>query len=135
MATRTHDRGLYARQPLQQALIYSRCGSQYAYFAHPNVSRLMKITQEEAKHVAKLARLKLSPQELETYTSQLDAILQAFQKLSEVKTSGTPSSAAFLSELPLRDDRVVPPMPHEQVLQNAPAKEQGGFSVPKIVEK
>lgn len=95
----------------------------------------MKITQDEAKHVAALARLRLTPQELETYTSQLDAILQAFQKLAEVKPPEVQSSPALLTELPLREDLVAPPMSHQAVLQNAPAQEQGGFSVPKIVEK
>ena len=95
----------------------------------------MKITQDEAKHVAALARLSLTPQELETYTSQLNNVLQAFQKLAEVKTTAPETRGAGLTEMPLREDLGAPPMSPQEVLQNAPAKEQGGFSVPKIVEK
>jgi aspartyl-tRNA(Asn)/glutamyl-tRNA(Gln) amidotransferase subunit C len=94
----------------------------------------MKITQEQVKHVAKLARLQLSPQEVETYTGQLDAILGAFQKLSEV-TIQTPEKAAAKPELPMREDFIAPPLSHQAVFQNAPSQEQGGFAVPKIVEK
>jgi aspartyl-tRNA(Asn)/glutamyl-tRNA(Gln) amidotransferase subunit C len=133
----TRNQGSHHSEPLQHMLNHSKNYSYYAYFAHLNTltSPTMKITQDEAQHVATLAKLRLTPQELETYTSQLNHVLQAFQKLAEVKTAEAQSSPALLTELPLREDLIAPSMSHHAVLQNAPAKEQGGFSVPKIVEK
>lgn len=96
----------------------------------------MKITQNEVKHVAKLARLALTPEELGQFTTQLDAILGAFQKLSEVNTQGIEAqSHAIPIELPLREDEITPSLPREELLQNAPASDQGSFLVQKIVEK
>ena len=96
----------------------------------------MKITQDEVRHVAKLARLALSAEEVERFTPQLDAILSAFQKLSTVDTQGASAqSHAVAIELPLREDEVAPTLSREEAMKNAPASDQGSFLVLKIVEK
>lgn len=96
----------------------------------------MKITPEEVQRVARLARLALAPEEVERYADQLSAILEAFEALAKVDTTGVEAqSYATALELPLRPDEVVPSLSTEEALANAKAREGGGFLVPKTVEK
>lgn len=96
----------------------------------------MKISPEDVRRIARLARLALRDEELSLYAGQLDAILGAFDALAKVDTSEVSAqSHAVPLELPTREDEVCPPLSLEEALQNAPAKAQGGFLVPTIVEK
>jgi aspartyl-tRNA(Asn)/glutamyl-tRNA(Gln) amidotransferase subunit C len=95
----------------------------------------MKITREEVLHVASLARLKLSPEEEEMLTGQLDKILQYVEKLDQLDTSNVEPLAHAVDVVnAFREDRVVPFPLRDRLLSNAPARENTFFKVPKIIE-
>ncbi|HSK27875.1 MAG TPA: Asp-tRNA(Asn)/Glu-tRNA(Gln) amidotransferase subunit GatC [Jiangellales bacterium] len=92
------------------------------------------ITREEAEHLARLARLDLAPAELEHLAGQLDVILGAVARVSEVAADEIPPTS---HALPLtnvyRDDVVTPSLGTEAALAGAPASEGGRFRVPRIL--
>jgi aspartyl-tRNA(Asn)/glutamyl-tRNA(Gln) amidotransferase subunit C len=94
----------------------------------------MPLTPEEVRHVAQLARLELQPQEVELFTRQLNDILAYMEKLQELDTSGV---APMAHVLPLanafRGDTVTGALPRDQALDNAPAREEGAFMVPRVI--
>jgi len=95
----------------------------------------MKITRAEVDAVALLARLELTPEETETFTGQMDAILAYVEKLNELDTSGIiPTSHAVPVENAFRDDTVRPSLGVENALANAPDRVEGFFRVPKVIE-
>ena len=95
----------------------------------------MKITREEVLHVASLARLKLSPEEEEMLTGQLDKILQYVEKLDQLDTSNVEPLAHAVDVVnAFREDHVVPFPSRDKLLSNAPARENTFFKVPKIIE-
>ena len=93
-----------------------------------------RITPEQVRHVAKLARLALDERELARLGGQLEAILGYVAKIGEVDVSGVEplAHAADLKNV-LRDDVVEPPLPLEKVLQNAPDTDGPFFKVPKVI--
>lgn len=94
----------------------------------------MKISRQEVEHVALLARLELSEQEIELYTEQLNSILDYAVILEQLDTEKVvPTAHAVPLYNVLREDVVKPSMSQEKVLQNAPDSEDGFFRVPKIV--
>ncbi|MDI3280469.1 MAG: Asp-tRNA(Asn)/Glu-tRNA(Gln) amidotransferase subunit GatC [Bacillota bacterium] len=93
------------------------------------------ITKADVEHVAHLARLKLSEEEKEAFTRQLNAILEAAGKLQELNTEGVePTAYAIPMQNVFRPDEVRPSLPRELVLANAPDAVDGMFRVPKIME-
>jgi len=95
----------------------------------------VKITSEEVRHVAILARLDLPPDEQERLAGQLDRILEYMDKLNELDTTGVePMSHAVDVVNVLRPDRAVNQPQTEALLRNAPAREDDFLSVPKIIE-
>lgn len=95
----------------------------------------MKLTLEQVRHVATLARLELSAEEEQRYAHQLSAVLEAVEQLSSLDVSDVePTSHATLAAGLLREDVVRPSLPPERALANAPAKVGTSFSVPKIIE-
>ncbi len=95
----------------------------------------MKLTLEQVRHVASLARLALTPEEEQRYQSQLSAILDAVEQLNELDTSRVePTSHATLAGLALRPDEVHTSLPPEKSMANAPARLGSSFAVPKIIE-
>ena len=85
--------------------------------------------------MAHLARLKLLPEEVEKFTSQLDQILTYFEKLNELDTKDIePTSHAIPIVNAFRADEVKPSLDIEDVLSNAPDKQGNFFKVPKIIE-
>lgn len=87
------------------------------------------------KHVAKLARLALSPEEEKLIGDQIGDVLAYIEKLKEVDVSTVePTAHAFPMVNVTRPDIARPSMDHEDALRNAPAKANGLFIVPKIVE-
>jgi aspartyl-tRNA(Asn)/glutamyl-tRNA(Gln) amidotransferase subunit C len=95
----------------------------------------MKITRQEVEHIAHLARLEFSGEEVESFTEQLNDILSYFDKLSEVDTDSVePTSHAIRIANVFREDEVVESAPQEAGLANAPDQEKGLFRVPKIIE-
>lgn len=95
----------------------------------------MKITGAEVKHVARLARLKLSEEEVETFTGQMGAILAYIEKLNELDTDGiVPTAHAVPMENAFREDMERPSIGVDQALANAPDQVDGFFRVPKVIE-
>ena len=95
----------------------------------------MKITPEEVRRVAALARLEFTPAEEELLTVQLDSILQFVEKLNEVDTSAVEPLAHVVDIInAFRDDRIVNQPAPDLLLSNAPAREKDFFKVPKIIE-
>jgi len=85
--------------------------------------------------VAHLARLSLTPDEEQRIGAQLGNILGYIEKLKEVDVTGVePTAHAFPLVNVTRPDEVRPSISNEDALRNAPAKANGLFMVPKIVE-
>ena len=95
----------------------------------------MKITRDEIRHVALLARLALDPAEEEAMTATLDAILTYMEKLAKLDTSAVEPTAHILDlPTPWRDDVVTNTPDADRLLANAPARDGDFFRVPKIIE-
>jgi aspartyl-tRNA(Asn)/glutamyl-tRNA(Gln) amidotransferase subunit C len=91
----------------------------------------MAITREEVLHVARLARLELTDGEIERFTEQLSAILQAVAKVSELDLSDVERTAHPLDLVNVfAEDEPRPSLPLDDALANAPAREGGFFKVP-----
>jgi aspartyl-tRNA(Asn)/glutamyl-tRNA(Gln) amidotransferase subunit C len=95
----------------------------------------VKITRDEIRHVALLARLALDPAEEEAMTATLDDILTYMEKLDELDTSAVEPTAHIL-DLPAawREDTVTNAPDADALLANAPARDGNFFRVPKIIE-
>jgi len=94
----------------------------------------MKITQKELEHVAHLARLTLSDEELDTMREQLDNILSYIDKLGELDTSEKQATThVFSVNNAFREDVVTESLSRGQSLANAPQQNGESFQVPKII--
>jgi len=94
----------------------------------------MKLTFEEVEHVARLARLQLSPEETETFTHQLNDILVYMEKLEGLDTTGVePTTHALHLSNAFREDQVSPSLPREEALALAPEQGSSAFIVPKVI--
>jgi aspartyl-tRNA(Asn)/glutamyl-tRNA(Gln) amidotransferase subunit C len=93
-----------------------------------------RISTDEVAHVARLARLALTPEELERFTEQLGAVLEHARDVEALDVAGVPPTA---HPLPLanvlREDVVVPCLDRAEVLAQAPAVEADRFRVPRIL--
>jgi aspartyl-tRNA(Asn)/glutamyl-tRNA(Gln) amidotransferase subunit C len=89
------------------------------------------IDREQVLHVARLARLQLSEDEVTRMTGELSAILDHIEKISELDLDGVPPTTHVV-DVPsaLRPDVPRPCLPREVALANAPAVDDDGFSVP-----
>ena len=89
----------------------------------------------DIEHVARLARLGLSDEELARYKEQLALILEHAERVREVAADDVPPTS---HPIPLvnvfREDEVQPSLSHEDAMANAPENEDGRFRVPPIVE-
>jgi aspartyl-tRNA(Asn)/glutamyl-tRNA(Gln) amidotransferase subunit C len=92
------------------------------------------ITREEVAHLARLARLAVTDQELDVFAGQLDVILQSVSRIQQVAAADIPptSHAVPLTNV-LRADEVRPSLPRQAVLAAAPAAEDERFRVPRIL--
>lgn len=96
----------------------------------------MGIGRQQVEHVAKLARLKLTEEEMELFEGQLSAILEHANRVTALDTEGVePTSHAIPLRNVLRPDEVIPPIGPEAALANAPFAEDGHFRVPRILEE
>jgi aspartyl-tRNA(Asn)/glutamyl-tRNA(Gln) amidotransferase subunit C len=95
----------------------------------------MKLEREAVLHIAKLARVELSDDEIETFSEQLSEILTHFDVLKSIDTEGVEQTA---HTLPLRnifaDDASRPSMPQDDVLALAPNTEDGYLRVRAVLE-
>ena len=96
----------------------------------------MKLSNEEVKNVARLARLSISEEETEVFEKQLSEILTYIGKLNELDTSKIdPTSHVLEMNNVLREDEVRPGLTREEALSGAPEALDGFFRVPKIIEE
>jgi aspartyl-tRNA(Asn)/glutamyl-tRNA(Gln) amidotransferase subunit C len=94
----------------------------------------MKITTEEVRHVAKLARLDLSDAEVDRMTGQLDAILTYVAKLDELDTTHVAVTTHTQQGVnAFREDEVRPSLPREKALANGPEQNGESFVVPRVI--
>lgn len=94
----------------------------------------MKLSKDEVLKIANLARLELSPAEVEKYGDQLSAILDYVEALNKLDVEGIePTAHAVLVPTPFRRDEVKPDTTFEKSLANAPGREDTFFKVPKVI--
>lgn len=95
----------------------------------------MKLTEQQVLHVAKLARLALTPDEVATFKNQLSAILDAVDELAQVDSATTLVAPAGSEGLALlRQDVVQGEVGTEAALANAPQVAGTSFAIPKVLE-
>ncbi|MGI9533785.1 MAG: Asp-tRNA(Asn)/Glu-tRNA(Gln) amidotransferase subunit GatC [Thermodesulfobacteriota bacterium] len=95
----------------------------------------MKISKDEVKDTAELARLEFSENELELFTGQLGRILDYIEDLNELDTENIePTSHVLEISTPLREDKVTQLISVDEALANAPETNDGFFIVPKVIE-
>ena len=95
----------------------------------------MPITRAEVAHVARLARLGLSEDEMSQLARELDHILDAMQELRQLDTSAIPPTAQVIPlQNVMREDVSRPSWPVEEILQNAPVARDRQFLVPPVLE-
>lgn len=95
----------------------------------------MAVNRDEVLHIARLARLRLSEAEVETFGAQLSSILDYVEQLNELDTADVePTTHAVPLVMHLRPDAVESRLSREEVLANAPDASDGHFRVPKVVE-
>jgi len=94
------------------------------------------ITRDEVAHLARLARLSVTDEELDVFAGQLGVIIGAVARVGEVAAADIPptSHVVPLTNV-LRPDVVHPSLPQELALAAAPAAEEGRFRVPRILDE
>lgn len=95
----------------------------------------MKLSREEVKHIALLARLGVTETDLEKFREQLSNILENFEILKQVDTTDTPpTSHSIAMQNVLREDKVGRSLSAEETLDNAPRREEDYFRVRAVLE-
>lgn len=95
----------------------------------------MSVDTETVRHIAKLARIAVSDEEVAALEPELNNILGWIEQLQEVDVSGVePMTAVIPNQLRLREDVVTDGGIRDAVLANAPDAEHGFFAVPKVIE-
>ena len=95
----------------------------------------MKLSREEVLHIARLARLGLTDEEVDRFSGQLSSLLEHFEALQQVDTEGVPPTAQSVDlQSVMRDDVVRPSFPAEDILANAPRREGDWFRVRAVLE-
>jgi aspartyl-tRNA(Asn)/glutamyl-tRNA(Gln) amidotransferase subunit C len=93
------------------------------------------VSHDDVKYVAKLARLKVAPGELDRFSVQLSTILNHIDKISEIDLSDVkPTSHVIGLSNVFREDEPRPSLERDEALANGPEVEQGAFRVPTILE-
>lgn len=95
----------------------------------------MSLSEAEIRKVAKLARIRLTDDEVAHYTQELNGILDWIDQLVEVDVEGVAQMTSVADvTLPMREDKVTDGSQQPEVLKNAPSAEYGCFAVPKVIE-
>ena len=95
----------------------------------------MSVSPEQVRHIARLARIAMSEEEIARLEPELNAIIGWVEQLAEVDTDGVePLTAVIDQKLRLREDAVTDGNIRDQVLANAPEAQHGFFAVPKVIE-
>ena len=97
---------------------------------------MASITRPDVEHVADLARLHLSDEEIDRMQVQLSNILEAIETLRDVDTSHVgPTASVIQLENVMRDDVARPPMSRDAALANAPLRDDPFLRVPTVLEE
>jgi aspartyl-tRNA(Asn)/glutamyl-tRNA(Gln) amidotransferase subunit C len=95
----------------------------------------MSVNHEQVRHIAKLARIAMSEEELARLVPELNAIIGWVEQLGEVNTDNIEPLATVIDQkMRLRDDVVTDGDIRGEVLANAPDAQHGFFAVPKVIE-
>jgi aspartyl-tRNA(Asn)/glutamyl-tRNA(Gln) amidotransferase subunit C len=95
----------------------------------------MRLTRDQVKHVAELAKLKLTEAEIDLFREQLSAILAYADRLDELDTASIPPTAGVLPlRNVMRDDKARPSFERETMLANAPDTEDGFVKVKVVLD-
>lgn len=95
----------------------------------------MGLTREQVLHIARLARVGLSEEDVVTFQEQLSEILDHFETLKALDTEGVePTAYPLPLESVMRADQVAPSLPQGEVLANAPLADEGSFRVRAVLE-
>lgn len=95
----------------------------------------MKVSAEEVKHIAQLSRLTVPETEMQIFTEQFNQILSYADIMQKVDTTGIePTPYVLPITNAFREDIAKPGVSHEVALSNAPAVENDGFKVPRVLE-
>jgi aspartyl-tRNA(Asn)/glutamyl-tRNA(Gln) amidotransferase subunit C len=96
---------------------------------------MMRLSRQEVVHIALLARLGLTEEELGRFTEQLSNILENFKVLQQLDTSDIPPTAQSIAlQNVSRADEVESSFPQSEILANAPHQEEGHFRVRAVLE-
>jgi aspartyl-tRNA(Asn)/glutamyl-tRNA(Gln) amidotransferase subunit C len=97
----------------------------------------LSLSREQVQHIARLARVGLSEEDIDRFSEQLSEILDYFERLRQVDTEGVPPTAHTLPlhNVMREDDEPTPSLNREQVLANAPVREGDHFRVKVILEE
>ena len=97
---------------------------------------MASISRGDVLHVARLARLHLTDEEVDRLQAQLSNILEAIETLRDVDTSHVgPTASVIRLENVMRDDEARPPMAREAALANAPLRDDPFLRVPTVLEE
>ena len=88
------------------------------------------VTEKDVQHIAELADVGINPEELGTFTHQFNAILEYFDILDRVEGSGNAERDLYNV---LREDEVEPSLSPDDVLKNAPFREDGFIKAPRVM--
>jgi aspartyl-tRNA(Asn)/glutamyl-tRNA(Gln) amidotransferase subunit C len=92
------------------------------------------IGRDEVRHIAKLANLEFSEEEIDRFTRQFNSILEYVARLNALETSDiAPTSHIGAGSRTLRSDDRLPSLSHDEALANAPDADRGYFKVPKVI--
>lgn len=96
----------------------------------------MTLSREEVEHIARLARLGVTEADKDKFCSQLSNILEQFQTLQEVDTDHVnPTAQVTDLQNVMREDSILPSLKQDEVLANAPWREQEYFRVRAVLEE
>ena len=95
----------------------------------------MSIDKDTVKHIAKLARISLDEEKINSLSKDLSSIIEFIQKLNELNTEKTvPLTSIINASLQSRKDEVLEGKIRDQILKNSPEKNEEFFVVPKVIE-
>jgi aspartyl-tRNA(Asn)/glutamyl-tRNA(Gln) amidotransferase subunit C len=95
----------------------------------------MAISRSDVEHVARLARLELTDDEIELFREQLSAVLERAKRIQSLPLDEFPPTSHPVDLRNVwREDSIVPPEPADAILDNAPQREGTFFRVPRILE-
>ena len=95
----------------------------------------MKLSREEVLHIARLARLGLSKDEVEKAREQLSNILENFEVLQQIDTADVPPTAQSITlQNVMKDDEATSSLPPSEILANAPRKDGEFFRIHAVLE-